>query len=182
MEKTELKNKHHPIHHSVSDYYLPTILILGVVLLLFIVRDNPAIGVATEIEYSDLLIKLVGYAVLACELMAALIIALSALSGLISYLRHLFDREVNQQIRSSESIRLRLGYKLSLALEFAVAADILRLAISPKVSDVIVVFAIILLRILMNFFLEHDIQHIRDCNVLPELGEEHNCPEEPKDD
>jgi uncharacterized membrane protein len=114
--------------------------------------------------------KVVGYTVLACELFAVLVIGLAAIQALIKYFHFLFKRQsLTQQISSTEAIRMQLGHILSLGLEFAVAADILRLAISPSFADLLVLFAIILLRILLNYFLEHDIHTIREYNLVPEF-------------
>jgi len=81
----------------------------------------------------------IGYTVLVCELFAVLIIGVAALQALIIYLSSIFKHlRLTQQISRTESIRLQLGHKLSLGLEFAVAADILRLAISPSFADLLV--------------------------------------------
>jgi uncharacterized membrane protein len=50
---------------------------------------------------------------------------------------------------------------LNLGLEFAVASDILRLVIAPSTQDILILFAIIMLRVLLNFILEHDIETIQ---------------------
>jgi uncharacterized membrane protein len=65
---------------------------------------------------------------------------------------------MTQQINYTERIRLRLGHMLNLGLEFAMGSDILRLAVSPSTGDVIILFAIVLLRILLNYFLEREIR------------------------
>jgi uncharacterized membrane protein len=77
--------------------------------------------------------------------------------AIISYVQHLFD-PMTQQINFTERIRLRLGHMLNLGLEFAMGSDILRLAVSPTTTDVIILFAIVLLRILLNYFLEREIR------------------------
>ena len=97
-----------------------------------------------------------------------------ALHALVSYMRRLMDRSLLNQIKGSEAIRLRFGHKLSLSLEFAMASDILRLAVSPTFSSIIILFTIILLRVLLNYFLEHDIEVIREYGILPELDKLHN--------
>ena len=97
------------------------------------------------------------------------VIVTGAAHALASYVRRLLDRNLMNQIKGSEATRLRLGHKLSLSLEFAMASDILRLAVSPNFSTIIVLFTIILLRVLVNFFLEHDIEVIREYNILNEL-------------
>lgn len=56
-----------------------------------------------------------------------------------------------------ENIRLKLGRWLALALEFQLAADILKTAVAPTWDDIGKVAAIIALRTLLNFFLEREI-------------------------
>lgn len=58
---------------------------------------------------------------------------------------------------SKEVIRLQLGRWLSLALEFELAADILRTAVTPTWSDVGLLAAIVVLRTVLNFFLQMEI-------------------------
>jgi len=55
-------------------------------------------------------------------------------------------------------IRLRLGRWLALALEFQLAADILKTAVSPSWDDIGKVAAIIVLRTALNFFLDREIE------------------------
>ena len=55
-------------------------------------------------------------------------------------------------------IRLRLGRWLALALEFQLAADILKTAVSPTWDDIGKVGAIIVLRTALNFFLDREIE------------------------
>jgi uncharacterized membrane protein len=54
--------------------------------------------------------------------------------------------------------RLRLGRWLSLALEFELAADILRTAIAPSWDEIGKLAAIVVLRTLLNYFLEREIR------------------------
>lgn len=165
------RNRHSesPIGH----YLVPAILIASLVFILRIAATTPIAGEITPIPGEHILQTVVGYAVLANELFAALVIAVASIQGLIQYLRTNFRRKpLPHQISDSESIRLHMGHKLSLALEFAVAADILRVAISPTVSSLVVVFTIILLRVLLNYFLEHDSQTIRECRYIPELEDD----------
>lgn len=155
---------------SIGRYFLPTVLIAGLVFLLKIAATSTLSGEIVAIPGEHLLETVVGYAVVANELFATLVIAVASVQGLLQYLRTNFRRKpLTYQISDTESIRLHMGHKLSLALEFAVAADILRLAISPSTYDLIVLFAIILLRVLLNYFLEHDGRTIREYNYVPEL-------------
>jgi uncharacterized membrane protein len=58
---------------------------------------------------------------------------------------------------SKEIIRLQLGRWLSLALEFELAADILRTAVTPTWTEVGLLAAIVVLRTVLNFFLQMEI-------------------------
>ena len=155
---------------SIGQYFLPAVLIAGLVFLLRIAATSTISGKVVTLPGERLLETVVGYAVVANEFFATLVIAVASVQGLLQYLRTNFRRKpLNHQISDTESIRLQMGHKLSLALEFAVAADILRLAISPSTYYLIVLFAIILLLVLLNYFLEHDGHTIRESRYVQEL-------------
>ena len=56
-----------------------------------------------------------------------------------------------------EQIRLRLGRWLALALEFLLAADILRTAVAPTWNEIGQLAAIAVLRTALNYFLQREI-------------------------
>jgi uncharacterized membrane protein len=56
-----------------------------------------------------------------------------------------------------KEVRMRFGAWLLLGLEFALAADIIRTAISPTWSDIGQLAAIALIRTFLNYFLERDL-------------------------
>lgn len=171
----EKHNRNHRRPHEPSgQYLLAALLIVGIIVILLMIKDLPNLQPIQEMPLGHLLVTVVGYLVLGCEIASAFVIGSSALHALASYIRGLVDRNYPNQLRSSERIRLRLGHRLSLALEFAVAADILKLAISPTFADLIILFAIILLRVLLNLFLEYDIKTIGGYHILPEV-EEMDC-------
>lgn len=155
----------------VNHYFLPTLLILAILIALAIISSHPEVGEPRELVGEGLLRIVIGYGVVVCELSAMFVIIIGVIQAFFAFLKHLFERSINMQITSSQTIRFRIGYRLSLALEFAVAADILRLAISPRLSDLLILFVIILLRVLMNFFLEHDAEVIRAYDIIPDLHE-----------
>ncbi len=138
-------------------YILPVSLIAGLVALLTIIADQPMDELQPIIPQEEWLTQIVGYLIIAAEAAAALVIGAAVIRAIISYMQHLFDR-MSQQIDYTERIRLRLGHMLNLGLEFAMGSDILRLAVSPSTADVIILFAIVLLRILLNYFLEREIR------------------------
>jgi len=159
---------------KLAGYYLPTLLIIGLILILTTGLKNPVGPIDTHLPHEELLLKIIGYSALFCEVAAGFVIVTGALHALVSYMRRLMDRSLLNLIKGSEAIRLRFGHKLSLSLEFAMASDILRLAVSPTFSSIIILFTIILLRVLLNYFLEHDIEVIREYGILPELDKLHN--------
>ncbi|MGI4795854.1 MAG: DUF1622 domain-containing protein [Janthinobacterium lividum] len=58
---------------------------------------------------------------------------------------------------AKEEVRLRLGRWLALALEFELAADILRTAIAPTWSEIGQLAAIAAVRTALNYFLQQEI-------------------------
>lgn len=58
-----------------------------------------------------------------------------------------------------EEIRLSLGRTLALALEFQLAADILKTAVAPTWQDVELLAAIAAIRTGLNFFLEKELRN-----------------------
>ncbi len=56
-----------------------------------------------------------------------------------------------------EIIRLRLGRWLTLAIEFELAADILRTAVTPTWNDIGQLAAIVVLRTVLNYFLQREV-------------------------
>jgi uncharacterized membrane protein len=91
------------------------------------------------------------------EALAALVIALASLQATAAALRLFFARPPQPE-QAKVNTRLRLGRWLSLALEFELAADILRTAIAPTWDEIGKLAAIVILRTLLNFFLEREIR------------------------
>ena len=144
-------------HEHWMQYILPVALIAGLVALLTIVSDQPAGELQPLIPEETWLTQAVGYLIIFTEAAAAYVIGTGVIRAIITYTKHLFD-STNRQINSTEEVRLRLGHMLNLGLEFAMGSDILRLAVSPTTADVVILFAIVLLRILLNYFLEREIR------------------------
>ena len=97
------------------------------------------------------------------EAAAALIIGLASIEGTISALwlfvpkpwtgRHPGEPED----RRKEEVRLKLGRWLAVALEFELAADILRTAVAPTWNEIGQLAAIAVLRTALNYFLQQEI-------------------------
>jgi uncharacterized membrane protein len=97
------------------------------------------------------------------EAAAALIIAIGVLDAVLG-LSRLF---VPHTAQTPEAIRLRLGRWLSLALEFELAADVLRTAITPTWSDLGKLAAIVVIRTTINIFLQQEIEKGLAAGTLP---------------
>jgi uncharacterized membrane protein len=147
--------KHEP-RESLLNLLLPLFLILGLVLLLSL---NAAQNNQTAVAVSPLeewLKVIVGYLAAGAEIAAAIVIGGAIARGILSYVRQLFSRR--QHVDATEVIRLQLGRVLALGLEFTVASDILRTAVAPTRQDILNLGAIVLLRTLLNYFLEREIR------------------------
>lgn len=92
----------------------------------------------------------------AIQICAAGLIGLAAIQATVSSIQLFFLR--NPLGPDTEQVRLKLGRWLVVALEFQVAADILRTAIAPTWDEIGQLAAIIVLRTLLNFFLQKEIE------------------------
>jgi uncharacterized membrane protein len=90
------------------------------------------------------------------ELAAALVIAAAATEAVIKALL-LFIRRGSPPEAKNE-IRLTLGRWLAIALEFELAADILRTAVTPTWTEIEQLAAIAALRTALNYFLAKEIE------------------------
>lgn len=90
------------------------------------------------------------------EAFAAIIIGFAAIEATISSFKLFF---INRGFPDSEKniIRIRLGRWLALALELELAADILGTAVAPTWDEIGKLAAIIVLRTLLNYFLQKEI-------------------------
>lgn len=142
-------------HDSLITVLLPLALIFGLVLLLSLnVGQTSSEAASSPLE--SWLKLIVGYLAAGAEIAAAIVIGGAVIRGIITYLSQLFSRS-KQHFDSTESIRLQLGRVLALGLEFTVASDILRTAVAPTRQDILNLGAIVLLRTLLNYFLDREI-------------------------
>ncbi len=93
----------------------------------------------------------------AVEAAAVLIIALASAEAAVRAMVVYFARPAMPDT-AKEGVRLRLARWLAVALEFALAADILRTAIAPSWEDIGKLAAIATLRTLLNYFLQREIE------------------------
>jgi uncharacterized membrane protein len=146
-----------PARESWLSYLLPVSLILGLVLLLSLNAGQASPEPAALNPLEPWLKLLVGYLASASEIAAALVIGVAVVRAMLAYVRQLFVRSP-APVSATESIRLRLGRVLALGLEFTLASDILRTAVAPTRQEILNLGAIVLLRTLLNYFLEREIR------------------------
>lgn len=154
--------KRKPASDSIANLLLPLALILGLVLLLSLSPGQaPEQAETTPLE--TWLKIIVDYLAAGAEIAAAIVIGAAVIRGIFNYGRQWFSRR--HPIDSTESIRLQLGRVLALGLEFTVASDILRTAVAPTRQDIVNLGALVLLRTLLNYFLEREIQQVEQSRI-----------------
>lgn len=89
------------------------------------------------------------------EVIGALIIGIAVVRALASFLAELATTRHGGI--PNEAIRLTLGRSLTLALEFLLAADILRTAVAPSWQEIGQLGAIVVIRTALNFFLQREL-------------------------
>lgn len=107
-----------------------------------------------------LLVEVVGWLATLAEAVSTLFIAIGIVHALVLAGALALPSRQGQAawtLDPRENVRLKLGRWLALALEFQLAADILKTAVAPTWDDIGKVAAIIVLRTALNFFLEREI-------------------------
>jgi uncharacterized membrane protein len=92
---------------------------------------------------------------LGLEASAGLIIAVGAIKALLRLVKPALSAEGMLDVK--KRVWLHFAMWLMLGLEFELAADVLRSAISPKWTDIGQLGAIAAIRTFLNYFLEKDV-------------------------
>ena len=103
--------------------------------------------------------SLAGTIALGVETVAALIIAFGAIEAIVLMVRRYIPHPGDVVHR--KDIWVRFATWLLLALEFELAADVVRTAIAPTWDDVGQLGAIAAIRTVLNYSLEKDIEKLR---------------------
>ena len=90
------------------------------------------------------------------EAAAALLILVGACEAIYVMFTRFFSRKL--EVGTRKEVLVRFGVWLLLGLEFELAADIIRTAISPSWNDIGQLAAIATIRTVLNHFLEKDIE------------------------
>lgn len=147
-----------------AGFVLPLTLTLGLVLLLTLNAEEMRAGAVAMTPWEGTLRWIAGLFASGAEIAAALVIGVAVLRAVGSSLPPLV-RGRDARTGGPDRVRLRLGRALALGLEFTVASDILRTAVAPTRQDLLALGAIVMLRSLLNYFLEREIRE----------GEEHEA-------
>lgn len=91
------------------------------------------------------------------EACAAFVIGFAAIEAIIKAFKLFFFRR-HIPDEAKDDLRLRLGRWLAVALEFELAADILRTAVAPTWDEIGKLAAIVVLRTALNYFLQKEIE------------------------
>jgi uncharacterized membrane protein len=110
---------------------------------------------------------------LGVELIAAVVIAYGAIEALVGLLMPKRQLAKRKMLHKRRHVFLRFGVWLLLGLQFELAADVVRSAISPTWSDIGQLGAIAAIRTVLNYFLERDIKEFEESlesdQPVPEL-------------
>jgi len=108
----------------------------------------------------DIIKTIAEYVAYVIEGAAVLVIIIGAIQSLVIYiLRGLIKKTDLTFLMQS---RFKLGLSLSLGLGFLVGADVIKTAISPTWTDIGQLAAIVVIRIVLNFFLMRDLRQIEE--------------------
>jgi uncharacterized membrane protein len=111
---------------------------------------------AREIMIEELFRTIAAYVALAVETAAVLIVAFGAAEAVLRTLAHSLSKQTDPHWL--KPIWIRFGTWLLLSLQFALAADIVRSAISPDWEQIGHLAAIAVIRTFLSYFLERDLR------------------------
>ena len=153
--------KREPSRNSWTTFVVPLALILGLFLLLSLNSEPTDERALSDNPLEPWLKLIVGYFASGAEIAAAFVIGVGIIRAIVAYIKSFFSHSA-RRFDTTQSIRLQLGRVLTLGLEFTVASDILRTAVAPTRQDILNLGAIVLLRTLLNYFLELEIRQVEE--------------------
>ena len=113
------------------------------------------------------------------EAIGAGIMVIGGLASLVAFLRDEADNVTKQ--RSYDRLRRNLGRCILLGLEVLIVADIIRtIAVDPSFESVTVLGVIVLIRILLSFTLEVEIDGTWPWDRSREIGPRRTEPRRPQ--
>jgi uncharacterized membrane protein len=95
------------------------------------------------------------------DISAALVMVMAFVVAFFSYFQTLIRSKRMERIREMQKVRCDLGVKLVFALELLIISDLLHTIISRSMDDMLIVGALVLIRTVMGYFINKEIQEIR---------------------
>jgi uncharacterized membrane protein len=146
---------------SISDVFLVLVLIVGLVAFLLIGLGEEFGEPEISSPVEPILRMIVGWLASLAEAAAAIVIAYAIIRSLLLFTIGTF-RQVEDRNDMIKSVQLTLGRTLALGLEFMIAGDIVRTAVAPTQHQILRLAAIVVLRTLINYFLEHEMLQVEN--------------------
>ena len=109
------------------------------------------------LNMEEFLIVAVGYLRLSVEAIGAAVIGIGAASTVYRYVLSV----LGLRKYTNSDIRLYFGRYLVLGLEFQLGADILATAVAPTFQEVQLLAAIVVIRTVLNYFLQKELDQER---------------------
>jgi uncharacterized membrane protein len=104
----------------------------------------------------ELVILVISYLVPIVEACGAAVIMMGVIRTVVYHIK----RRLNLDLNCLSDLRLQLVESLIMGLEFQLAADVLKTAISPTWNQILVLGALIVLRVALSFLLERELHTI----------------------
>lgn len=107
----------------------------------------------------EFLIELIAYVVPFTELLGTAVVLWGTLQGLVMLLRRAWS-SLNQQpfVGELSDIRIAIGEKMALGLDFFLAGDIIGTIVVPSKDTLLVLGGIVVIRTVMAYFLAKEIE------------------------
>jgi uncharacterized membrane protein len=96
----------------------------------------------------------VGYLIIGAEACGAFVLTVGVIRSCVGYAKSCVFHQATDRV---PKLRISLGQSMVLALEFQVAADILKTSLSPTWEDMLLLTATIALRTILNYLLEREL-------------------------
>jgi uncharacterized membrane protein len=94
------------------------------------------------------------------DISAALVMVMGFVVAFFSYFKTLILSKQIERIRQMQKLRCDLGVKLVFALELLIISDLLHTIISRSMDDMLIVGALVVIRTVIAYFLNKEIQEV----------------------
>ncbi len=107
----------------------------------------------------ELLVELIAYIVPCTEFLGAAVVTWGTLHGLLLLLRRGWRSVQKQPIEESlRDVRIAIGEKMALGLDFFLAGDIIGTIVVPSRETLMILGGIVVIRTVMAYFLAKEIE------------------------